>query len=138
MVSSQDEPLSSCIRAHRLWHRPLSGSHPHCQPGAWLDFLAPVLDCLLRRSLYLRGSKLRHWIPAAVGGFRCGTDIRALDRNNSRTACCQLFAHPRLTANPDKWSDVFIVAALWGGSWALVRDLRDRKDLNLGADSNRA
>ena len=37
--------------------------------------------------------------------------------------------------DPDKWSDVFIVAALWGGSWAL---LRDRKDLSLGADSNRA
>ncbi len=31
--------------------------------------------------------------------------------------------------DPDKWSDVFIVAALWGGSWALARDLRDRKDL---------
>jgi hypothetical protein len=40
--------------------------------------------------------------------------------------------------DPDKWSDVFIVAALWGGSWALARDLRDRKDLSLGADSNRA
>jgi uncharacterized membrane protein len=39
--------------------------------------------------------------------------------------------------DPDKWSDVFIVAALWGGSWALARDLRDRKDLSLGADSNR-
>jgi uncharacterized membrane protein len=40
--------------------------------------------------------------------------------------------------DPDKWSDVFIVAALWGGFWAVARDLRDRKDLNLGADSNRA
>src|SRR5438105_9631695 len=40
--------------------------------------------------------------------------------------------------DPDKWSDVFIVAALWGGSWALARDLRDRKDLSLGADSNRS
>ena len=40
--------------------------------------------------------------------------------------------------DPDKWSDVFIVAALWGGSWALARGLRDRKDLSLGADSNRA
>jgi uncharacterized membrane protein len=30
--------------------------------------------------------------------------------------------------DPDKWSDVFIVAALWGGFWALARDLRDRKD----------
>jgi uncharacterized membrane protein len=40
--------------------------------------------------------------------------------------------------DPDKWSDVFIVAALWGGSWALARKLRDRKDLSLGADSKRA
>ncbi|HMH05655.1 MAG TPA: hypothetical protein VK579_03145, partial [Terriglobales bacterium] len=33
-----------------------------------------------------------------------------------------------LTAqDPDKWSDVFIVIALWGGFWGLVRDLRDRK-----------
>jgi uncharacterized membrane protein len=30
--------------------------------------------------------------------------------------------------DPDKWSDVFIVAALWGGSWALACDLGDRKD----------
>ena len=36
---------------------------------------------------------------------------------------------PGATQDPDKWSDVFIVAALWGGSWALARDLRDRKDL---------
>jgi uncharacterized membrane protein len=40
--------------------------------------------------------------------------------------------------DPDKWSDVFIVAALWGGFWALACDLRNRKDLSLGADSNRA
>jgi hypothetical protein len=42
------------------------------------------------------------------------------------------------TPDPDNWSDVFIVAALWGGFWALMRDLRDRRDLSLGADSNRA
>jgi uncharacterized membrane protein len=42
------------------------------------------------------------------------------------------------TQDPDKWSDVFIVLALWGGSWALGRDLRDRRDLSLGAASNRA
>ena len=42
------------------------------------------------------------------------------------------------TQDPDKWSDVFIVVALWGGSWALSRDLRDRKDLSMQADSNRA
>jgi uncharacterized membrane protein len=42
------------------------------------------------------------------------------------------------TQDPDKWSDVFIVLALWGGSWALARDLRDRRDLSLEADSNRA
>jgi uncharacterized membrane protein len=40
--------------------------------------------------------------------------------------------------DPDKWSDVFIVAALWGGSWALARVLRDRKELSMEADSNRA
>src|SRR5213082_1208545 len=45
---------------------------------------------------------------------------------------------PGAPQDPDKWSDVFIVAALWGGSWALARDLRNRKDLSLGADSNRA
>ena len=32
------------------------------------------------------------------------------------------------TQDPDKWSDVFIVVALWGGSWALARNLRDRRD----------
>ena len=36
------------------------------------------------------------------------------------------------TPDPDKWSDVFIVVALWGGFWALLRDLRDRKDLSSG------
>src|SRR5213595_1264242 len=40
------------------------------------------------------------------------------------------------TPDPDKWSDVFIVVALWGGFWALVHDLRDRKDLSLGTGSN--
>jgi hypothetical protein len=40
--------------------------------------------------------------------------------------------------DPDKWSDVFIVVALWGGSWALARNLRDRKALSLGAVLNRA
>jgi putative oxidoreductase len=45
---------------------------------------------------------------------------------------------PGAPQDPDKWSDVFIVAALWGGSWAFARDLRDGKDLALGADSNRA
>ena len=48
------------------------------------------------------------------------------------------FRTPGAPQDPDKWSDVFIVAALWGGSWALARDLRDRRDLSLGADSNRA
>jgi len=48
------------------------------------------------------------------------------------------FRIPGATQDPDKWSDVFIVVALWGGSWALARDLRDRRDSNLGADSNRA
>jgi uncharacterized membrane protein len=35
---------------------------------------------------------------------------------------------PGATQDPDKWSDVFIVVALWGGSWAVARDLRDRRD----------
>src|SRR5437762_3104323 len=48
------------------------------------------------------------------------------------------FHTPGAPQDPDKWSDVFIVAALWGGCWTLTRDLRDRKDLSLGADSNRA
>jgi len=42
------------------------------------------------------------------------------------------------TQDPDKWSDVFIVVALWGGSWALRRNLRDRRELSLGTDSDRA
>jgi uncharacterized membrane protein len=45
---------------------------------------------------------------------------------------------PGATQDPDKWSDVFIVVALWGGSWALARDLHDRRDLSFGPDSNRA
>jgi uncharacterized membrane protein len=45
---------------------------------------------------------------------------------------------PGAAQDPDKWSDVFIVAALWGGSWTLAHNLRDRKDLSLGADSDRA
>jgi uncharacterized membrane protein len=45
------------------------------------------------------------------------------------------FRIPGATQDPDKWSDVFIVVALWGGFWAL---LRDRRDSSLGADSNRA
>jgi uncharacterized membrane protein len=45
---------------------------------------------------------------------------------------------PGAPQDPDKWSDVFIVAALWGGFWALSRHLRDRKDLILGADSNQS
>jgi uncharacterized membrane protein len=31
------------------------------------------------------------------------------------------FRIPGATQDPDKWSDVFIVVALWGGSWALAR-----------------
>jgi hypothetical protein len=80
--------------AHRLWHRPLSGSHVHCQHGARLDSLALVLDCFLRRSLHRRGRKLRHWISAAVGGFRCGTDVRALDPNNSPTVSSRRTSRP--------------------------------------------
>src|SRR5436309_10666363 len=45
------------------------------------------------------------------------------------------FRIPGATQDPDKWSDVFIVVALWGGFWAL---LRDRRDLSFGAHSNRA
>jgi uncharacterized membrane protein len=48
------------------------------------------------------------------------------------------FRTPGAPQDPDKWSDVFIVAALWGGFWALARGLRDGKDLSLEADSNRA
>jgi uncharacterized membrane protein len=31
----------------------------------------------------------------------------------------------RAPHNPDSWSDVFIVVALWGGFWALLRDKND-------------
>jgi hypothetical protein len=33
------------------------------------------------------GVSFCHWISAAVGGLRCGTDVRALARNNSSAAC---------------------------------------------------
>lgn len=45
------------------------------------------------------------------------------------------FLVPGATQDPDKWSDVFIVVALWGGSWALAPNL-DRR-LSLGAGPNR-
>jgi len=32
----------------------------------------------------------------------------------------------RAPRSPDAWSDVFIIVALWGGFWALMRDLRER------------
>ncbi len=32
------------------------------------------------------------------------------------------FRTPGAAQDPDKWSDVFIVTALWGGSWALLRE----------------
>jgi uncharacterized membrane protein len=47
------------------------------------------------------------------------------------------FRIPGATQDPDKWSDVFIVVALWGGSWALAHDLHDRRELSLGTDSDR-
>ena len=34
---------------------------------------------------------------------------------------------PGAPQDPDKWSDVFIVAALWGGFWAIARGLRDKE-----------
>ena len=49
-----------------------------------------------------------------------------------------LLRTPGAPQDSDKWSDVFIVIALWGGFWALVSDLQDREDLSLAADSNRA
>jgi hypothetical protein len=99
-MASHGEPLFSWVCAYRLWHRPFSGSYLYCQHGAPLDSVAPVLDSFLRRSLYLRRDKLRHWISAAVRGFRCRTDVRALDLNNSPTACSQLFPHPRRNSRP--------------------------------------
>ena len=36
------------------------------------------------------------------------------------------FRVPGATQDPDKWSDVFIVVALWGGFWAIARGLRDK------------
>jgi len=38
--------------------------------------------------------------------------------------------------DPDKWSNVFIVAALWGGFWMIAPNLRGRKDLCSEPDSN--
>jgi len=37
------------------------------------------------------------------------------------------FRIPGATQDPDKWSDVFIVVALWGSSWAVARKLRGRR-----------
>jgi hypothetical protein len=44
----------------------------------------------------------------------------------------------RAMQDPGKWSDVFIVVALCGGFWALVRDLRDTRELSSEANANRA
>jgi uncharacterized membrane protein len=46
--------------------------------------------------------------------------------------------NPGVIQDPDKWSDVFIVAALWGGSWALVRGLGERRAASRPANSNSA
>ena len=35
--------------------------------------------------------------------------------------------NPGAPQDPDKWSDVFIVAALWGGFWALARASRSQR-----------
>jgi uncharacterized membrane protein len=47
-------------------------------------------------------------------------------------AVLNFFLIPGTPQDPDKWSDVFIVVALWGGSWALACDLCERRDLSLG------
>jgi len=87
---------------------------------AWLGpGLGGIPGWLHRTSLYLVAFAL---VVFGIAHFQVLTFFRA----------------PGAPQDPDKWWDVFIVAALWGGSWALARDLRDRKDLKLGADSNRA
>jgi uncharacterized membrane protein len=47
------------------------------------------------------------------------------------------FRTPGAPQDPDKWSDVLIVAALWGGSWALALALGWRESLRSGAASDR-
>ena len=42
-------------------------------------------------------------------------------------AVLNFFRVPGATQDPDKWSDVFIVVALWGGFWATAHNLRDRR-----------
>jgi uncharacterized membrane protein len=37
------------------------------------------------------------------------------------------FRVPGATQDPDKWSDVFIVVALWGGSWVMASGLGSRR-----------
>jgi hypothetical protein len=37
------------------------------------------------------------------------------------------FRVPGATQDPDKWSDVFIVVALWGGSWMMASWLGSRR-----------
>ncbi len=34
-----------------------------------------------------------------------------------------LYAIPGVTRNSDEWSSLFIAIALWGGSWAIARNL---------------
>jgi len=47
------------------------------------------------------------------------------------------FRIPGATQDPNKWSDVLIVVALWGGWWALAPNSRDRRELSLGTDLDR-
>jgi putative oxidoreductase len=39
------------------------------------------------------------------------------------------FRIPGATQDPDKWSDVFIVVALWGGFWAIAREICAIKEI---------
>src|SRR5438552_8814614 len=137
-MASQDEPLSSCVCAHRLWHRPLSGSHLYSSlvPGwiPWHRFWTVFFGvAFISAGVSFATGSLQRW--AALGralmvGLWLVTIHLPPVLNYLRT--------PGAPQDPDKWSDVFIVVALGGGSWAVAHTLRDRKDLSLMTDSDRA
>ena len=126
-MAPQDEPLCHCIFADRLWHRPLSGSHAHCHDGARLDSLAPILGCLLGVAFIAAGvsfatGRKQRWATLGLGVMFALWLITV-----HLPPVLNYLRNPGAPQDPDKWSDVFIVAALWGGFWALARGLRDKR-----------
>jgi hypothetical protein len=100
-----------------------------------IDLFVRFRSFAWRALLHRRRRKLRHWISATMAALGVGLMFALWSVTIHLPPVLNFFRIPGATQGPDKWSDVFIGVAFWGGFWAL---LRDRKDLSLGADSNRA